>query len=601
MENNRNYIVAIVLSLAILIGWQFFFVQPRIEQERAAQQQQQEMQANTPAVDGQDQSDLPAATSQGSVPGTESPTGGATMSREASLSRTGRVNIDTPDLAGSINLKGARFDDLELKNYHLTVDPSSPIIELLSPANLDNGYIAEFGFVGNDTSGTVPGPDTVWSTESGALTPGSPVVLTWVNDKGVEFTRTISVDEHYLFTIEDSIANTGDTAVSLSTYGRVTRFEKPDLTGIWILHEGLKGYIGEEGLQEITYDDVAESRTITPAKAATGWLGFADKYWATAMVPAQGQEFQSRFTYRDDGGVRYQADFLSDPITIQPGATQSTEQLLFAGAKEVPVIDSYQETYNITHFDLMIDWGWFFFLTKPMFYLLDYLYKMFGNFGISILLTTVIVKLIFFPLANKSYKSMAAMKKFQPKIEELKEKFGDDRQGMQKAMMELYRKEKINPVAGCWPMLLQIPVFFALYKVLYITIEMRHAPFFGWIQDLSAPDPTSIFNLFGLLPFTPPAILMLGIWPLIMGFTMFLQMRMNPTPPDPTQAMIFNWMPVIFTFMLASFPAGLVIYWAWNNTLTILQQGVIMKRQGVDIPLWTNLVGLFRRKPKAAE
>ncbi len=601
MENNRNYIVAIVLSLAILIGWQFFFVQPRIEQERAAQQQQAEMQANAPAAEGQNQSDLPAATSQGSVPGTESRSGGATMSRDASLSQTDRVNIDTPDLTGSINLKGARFDDLKLKNYHLTVDPSSPIIELLSPANLDNGYIAEFGFVGNEASGAVPGPDTIWSTESGTLAPDSPVVLTWINDKGVEFTRTIAVDEHYLFTIEDSVANTGDAAVSVSPYGRVTRFEKPDLTGIWILHEGLKGYIGEDGLQEIEYDDVAEASTITPAKATTGWLGFADKYWATAMVPAQGREFQSRFTYRDDGGVRYQADFLSDPITIQPGETQTTEQLLFAGAKEVPVIDSYQEAYNITHFDLMIDWGWFFFLTKPMFFVLDYFYKMFGNFGISILLTTVLVKLIFFPLANKSYKSMAAMKKFQPKIEELKQKFGDDRQGMQKAMMELYRKEKINPVAGCWPMLLQIPVFFALYKVLYITIEMRHAPFFGWIQDLSAPDPTSIFNLFGLLPFDPPAMLMIGIWPLIMGFTMFLQMRMNPTPPDPTQAMIFNWMPVVFTFMLATFPAGLVIYWAWNNTLTILQQGLIMKRQGVDIPLWSNLTGLFRRKPKAAE
>jgi len=600
MEQNRNYIVAIALSILVLIAWQFFFVQPKIEKERANQQVLQAEQVEKQPQSGTVSGDVPShPANDTSVPGSTATATGSAVSREDALAQSARVKIDTPALIGSINLKGARFDDLELKDYRETVDPSSPIIKLLTPANLESGYIAEFGFVGNDASGAVPGPDTLWTVDNeNTLTADTPVVMKWVNDNGLTFTRTISVDDHYMFTIEDSVTNGGSEPVSVASYGRVTRFSKPPTSGIWYIHEGLKGYIGDAGLQEIKYKNIEEDKTITPPKATTGWLGFTDKYWAATMIPAQGQEFQSRFTYRDDGGVRYQADFLSNPLTILPGATQSTENMLFAGAKEVPVVSGYQETYGINHFDLIIDWGWFFFLTKPMFHVLDFFYKMFGNFGISILLTTVLVKLVFFPLANKSYKSMAAMKKLQPKMEEIKQKFGDDRQGLQKAMMELYRKEGANPIAGCWPMLLQIPVFFSLYKVLYITIEMRHAPFFGWIQDLSAPDPTSVFNLFGLIPWDPPSFLMFGAWPLIMGITMFLQMRMNPTPPDPTQAMIMNWMPLMFTFMLAHFPAGLVIYWSWNNTLSIIQQGVIMKRQGVKIELFDNLTRLFRRKPK---
>lgn len=609
MQQNRNYFIAIALSVLILIAWQFLYLGPKMERERAAQQaieaQQAAQQPASSSANSVGTGDLPQ--SGGATTGLPGSTTGiaadTTVSREASLGQSKRIEIETPALIGSLNLSGARFDDLKLKEYHETVDPQSPIIELLSPASMQDGYFAEFGFAGNDASGTVPGPETVWSTDGDPrLTPSSPVTLTWKNDKDLTFERTISVDDDFMFTVTDAVTNNSSAAVSFASYGRITRFNKPAVTGIYVLHEGLLGVIGEDGLQEIDYDDVEEDRTITPAKASDGWMGITDKYWATALIPTQQQPYQARFSYFDEGGrPRYQTDFLSDAVTIQPGQVQTVETHLFAGAKQVPIITAYQDIYSIDRFDLMIDWGWFYFITKPMFYVLDYFYKFFGNFGIAILATTVLLKLLFFPLANKSYRSMANMKKVQPKMEEIKAKHGDDRQAQQKAMMELYKKEKINPVAGCWPVLLQIPVFFALYKVLYVTIEMRHAPFFGWIKDLSAPDPTSIFNLFGLIPFDPPSFLMIGVWPLLMGISMFMQMRMNPTPPDPTQAMIFTWMPVIFTFMLATFPAGLVIYWAWNNTLSIIQQGVIMKRQGVKIELWDNLVGLFKKKPKAAE
>ena len=617
MQQNRNYIVAIALSVLVLIAWQFLYLNPKIERERAAQEalKAQQTEQQTPQAGSQS---IPAqqwTTGTGDLPQTA--TGGATTglpgsgteaetaaTREAAVAQEKRVSIDTPALSGSINLTGGRFDDLKLKNYRLTVDPTSPIVELLSPASMHEGYFAEFGYAGNDTSGAVPGPDTVWTVDGDpTLTSASPVTMSWINDNGLTFQRVVSVDENYMFEIADTVTNNSEAAVSISPYGRITRLYKPQTTGIYVLHEGLIGVIGENGLEEIDYGDVEDDRTISPPKADKGWLGITDKYWATALIPSQSQPFQARFSYFDQGRPRYQTDFVSDAITIAPSQAQSTEKHLFAGAKLVPIIDAYEESYQIAKFNKMIDWGWFYFITRPMFYVLDFFFKFFGNFGIAILATTVLLKLFFFPLANKSYKSMANMKKVQPKMEELKAKHGDDRQAMQQAMMKLYKEEKINPVAGCWPVLLQIPVFFALYKVLYITIEMRQAPFFGWIRDLSAPDPTSVFNLFGLLPFDAPSFpyLMIGVWPLLMGITMFLQMRMNPTPPDPTQAMIFTWMPVIFTLMLATFPAGLVIYWAWNNTLSILQQGVIMKRQGVKIELWDNLVGLVKKKPKAAE
>ncbi len=601
-DNNRNLFITIVLSVIILTGWQVLYMNPRIEaqreaarveQERIAQQAPAAATPGTPAQPG-------ATTAPGAVPGQI--TAQTEANRDAALAATQRVKIDTPSLSGSINLTGARLDDVKLKDYRLTVDPTSPEIELLNPSAVPAGQFAEVGFVAGADAGTMPGPDTVWSVQGAqTLTPQTPVTLTYTNDKGLTFTRTISVDADYMFKITDSVANAGSTPVSVQNYGRVTRYNKPTTASVYVLHEGLIGVTGEEGLQEIDYSQVEEDKQITPGKSSNGWLGITDKYWAVALVPSGQQQFQPRYAWFDGQRPSYQADFLSDPMQIAPGAAANVETLVFAGAKEVHKIKAYQADLNIRDFKLLIDWGWFYFITEPMFYLIDWLYRALGNFGLAILATTVIVKLIFFPLANKSYTSMAKMKVLQPKMLEIRDKYADDKMKQQQAMMELYKTEKINPVAGCWPVLVQIPVFFALYKVLYVTIEMRHAPFYGWIHDLAAPDPTSIFNLFGLLPYAVPAFLMIGVWPIIMGITMFLQMRMNPTPPDPTQAMIFNWMPLIFTFMLATFPAGLVIYWAWNNFLSIVQQGVIMKRQGAKIELWDNLAGLFKRKPKPAE
>ncbi|WP_192936163.1 membrane protein insertase YidC [Sinorhizobium meliloti] len=594
MENNRNYFVAIALSVLILIAWQFFYVSPKMEKDRIAAEQAQQAQQTQQQPGAQ-----PAAPGQ-ALPGGAIPSAGE--SRDQAIGKSARVAIDTPALSGSINLTGARFDDLKLKGYRETVDPKSPVITLFSPAETADGYFTEIGYIGSDATGSVPGPQTTWTLSGGdKLTPSTPVTLSYTNDKGITFARTISVDDRYMFQVVDSIKNETAAPVSLSSYGRVTRFNKPTTPSIYVLHEGFVGVAGEHGLQEVGYSKVEDDESVEPGKSTGGWLGITDKYWAATIVPPQATPFDIRFSHFADGRPRYQSDYKSDAVTVAPGQSVELKNLVFAGAKEVPVVDNYEVAYSIPNFDKLIDWGWFYFITKPMFKMMDFFFRLFGNFGIAVLITTIVVKLIFFPLANKQYASMANMKKVQPKMEELKKKFGDDRMGLQQAMMQLYKEEKINPLAGCWPILIQIPVFFALYKVIYVTIEMRHAPFFGWIQDLSAPDPTTIINLFGLLPFEGPAFLHLGIWPIIMGVTMFLQMRMNPTPPDPTQAMLFTWMPVVFTFMLASFPAGLVIYWAWNNTLSILQQGIIMKRQGVKVELFDNLKSLFSKKPKPAE
>lgn len=600
MENNRNFFITIALSVLILTLWQVFYMNPRVETQRETARIEAERQAKTAPAAGTAGTQTPAQ--PGAVPSLPGTDGATPAGREQALAASSRIKIDTPSLEGSINLTGARLDDLKLKRYRLTVDNNSPEIELLNPSALPNGYYAELGFVGNEATGKVPSPDTVWTVDGNAtLTPTTPVTLSFTNDKGLTFKRTISVDANYMFKVSDTVQNSGSVAVTLSNYGRVTRFDKPSTPSIYVLHEGLIGVTGEEGLQEHKYASVEKDKQYVPAKSTNGWLGITDKYWAVTLVPTEKQPFQPRFAYFDDGRPRYQSDFLTDPITVEAGQSATVESLVFAGAKEVSKINAYEKDLDIRRFDLLIDWGWFSFITKPMFWLIDTLYKFFGNFGLAILATTVIVKAIFFPLANKSYKSMANMKKVQPKMLEIREKYADDKMKQQQAMMELYKTEKINPIAGCWPVVIQIPVFFALYKVLYVTIEMRHAPFFGWIHDLAAPDPTSLLNLFGLLPFATPAMLHIGIWPLLMGVTMFLQMRMNPAPPDPTQAAIFTWMPVIFTFMMAGFPAGLVIYWAWNNLLSILQQGAIMKRQGAKIELWDNLVGMFKKKPTPAE
>ncbi|QKV19411.1 membrane protein insertase YidC [Oricola thermophila] len=591
MDNNRNLFITIILSVVILAAWQIFYIGPKIEAERQAQL---ELEASQPAESA---TEAPETAIPQPAAGA-----GTTVIAEAQDSGedAGRIAIDTPTLTGSINLKGARFDDLKLKEYRETIQKDSDIVTLLAPAQQPDGYIGEFGYAAPQGA---PGPNTVWEAPADAtLTPETPVELTYTAPNGLVFKRTISVDEQYMFSIEDTVENTTGDAIALQEYGRVTRYSKPEKRPIFVLHEGMIGVTGEEGLTEIKYADIEDDGTVTPGKSSDGWLGITDKYWATTLIPADDTTFQPRYTYIPDGRTRYQADFLSDPVLVNGGESVQFQNRFFAGAKKSSLLDGYEEDLGIRQFGLLIDWGWFHFITRPMFHLLDWLYHLFGNFGVAILITTVIVKAIFFPLANMSYRSMARMKVVQPKMQEIKEKYGDDREKMQKAMMDLYREEKINPVAGCWPMLIQIPVFFALYKVLYVTIEMRHAPFFGWIQDLSAPDPTTVFNLFGLLPFDPTALpvfgtfLALGVWPLIMGITMFLQMRMNPAPPDPTQAMIFNWMPLVFMFMLASFPAGLVIYWAWNNTLSIIQQAVIMKKNGAQIELWNNLRNMLGGK-----
>jgi YidC/Oxa1 family membrane protein insertase len=429
--------------------------------------------------------------------------------------------------------------------------------------------------------------------------------LTYDNGEGLEFRRTVAVDDKYMFTIKDEVTNKGSSPVLLYPYALISRHGTPQTLGYYILHEGLIGVLGESGLQEYTYKSIADKKSVI-FDVTNGWLGITDKYWAAVLVPEPSARLKARFSTGTIGNLpTYQTDYLLDAQTVAPGETASANGRLFAGAKEVAVVNDYDKRLKLNRFDLLIDWGWFYFITKPLFIAIDYLYHLVGNFGLAILIVTVLIKIAFFPLANKSYASMAKMKAVQPQMMAIRERFADDKVKQQQELMELYKKEKINPLAGCLPIAIQIPVFFSLYKVLFVTIEMRHAPFFGWIHDLSAEDPTNIFNLFGLIPVDPTVLpligpfLHLGLWPIIMGVTMWAQMKLNPAPPDPTQAMIFNWMPLIFTFMLANFPAGLVIYWAWNNSLSVLQQSVIMRKHGAKIELFDNIKAMFvKDKPQ---
>ncbi|MCK9915744.1 membrane protein insertase YidC [Microbacteriaceae bacterium K1510] len=611
MTDNKNTILAIVLSALVLIGWQYFVGMPQ-EKARQEQLQQQQKQA---AQQPQQQPGQPAQTAPQGAPNAQTPQvpGGPTtapatsLSREAALAASPRVPIKTGSLEGSIALKGGRIDDLALIKFRETVDPKSPPIFLLSPSGTGDPFYAEFGWTsGGGANVKVPTSETVWTQAgSGALAVGSPVTLTWDNGEGLEFRRTIAVDDKYVFTLKDEVVNKGSAPVTLFPYGLISRHGTPHTAGYYILHEGLIGVLGDQGLQEYTYSKIDEKKSLS-FDVTNGWLGITDKYWAATLLPDTNARLKARFSTGMLGTLKtYQTDYLLDAVTVAPGATGAADARLFAGAKEVALVNDYNARLKLNQFDLLIDWGWFYFITKPLFMVIDYLYRVVGNFGIAILIVTLLIKIIFFPLANKSYASMAKMKAVQPQMMALRERYGDDKVKQQQALMELYKKEKINPLAGCLPIAIQIPVFFSLYKVLFITIEMRHAPFFGWIQDLSSPDPTNLFTLFGLIPYDPTIIpvvghfLHLGLWPLIMGVTMWLQMKLNPAPPDPTQAMIFNWMPVIFTFMLASFPAGLVIYWAWNNSLSVTQQAFIMSRHGAKIELWDNIKAVFvRKKPQ---
>jgi YidC/Oxa1 family membrane protein insertase len=612
MNEHKNTILAIVLSLLVVVGWQYFVGLPQMQREheqQAIKQEQSQTQPTTaqPATPGGAVPTAPGAAAPSAQP--------ATATREAVIAASPRITIDTPRLRGSIALKGARIDDLSLQQYRETIDPNSPAIVLLSPSGAPDAFYAEFGWVpASGTSTAMPGQDTVWKQDAGGtLSIGHPVTLTYDNGDGLTFRRTIAVDDRYLFTLKDEVQNKGTSPATLFPYALVSRHGTPKVQGYYILHEGLIGVIGDQGLQQETYKKIDEKKNIS-WDATNVWLGITDKYWAATLLPNTDAKVRARFSASEAGGLNtYQTDYLAQPVTVAPGATGSADARLFAGAKEVSVVGirfpfgpgGYNESLQLNNFDLLIDWGWFYFITKPMFLAIDYFYHLVGNFGIGILIVTVLVKLLFFPLANKSYASMAKMKAVQPQMAMIKERYADDKMKQQQAMMELYKKEQINPIAGCLPIAIQIPVFFSLYKVLFITIEMRHAPFYGWIHDLSAPDPTNIFTLFGLVPFDPTIIpvlgsfLHLGFWPAIMGVTMWVQMKLNPAPPDPTQQMIFNWMPLIFTFMLASFPAGLVIYWAWNNSLSVLQQSVIMQKNGAKIELWDNLKRTFGlSKPK---
>jgi YidC/Oxa1 family membrane protein insertase len=600
MPDQKNTILAIVLSALVLLLWQYFFGMPQMEKQKQLAQQQGQPQPGSPP---QPQAGPQVPGAPGQPPAAQpSLVPAQPLTREAALAQSGRVLIDTPRLRGSVGLKGGRIDDLSLLQYRETVDPKSPPIVLLSPSGSPSPFYAEFGWVpATGTTAKLPDVTTEWRQEAaGALSIGRPVTLAWDNGEGLRFRRTIAVDDKYLFTVKDEVTNSGSTPVSLFPYALISRHGTPPTLGYYILHEGLVGVLDDK-LQEYAYSDVDKKKTIA-FDTKNGWLGITDKYWAATLIPDTNAHLKARFAMNQLGQTKtYQTDYLLDLRTVAPGATESFDTRMFAGAKEVSVVDGYEKQLGANKFELLIDWGWFYFITKPMFVVIDYLFRLVGNFGLAILLVTVLIKLIFFPLANKSYASLAKMKAIQPELMTMRERFGDDKIKQQQAMMELYKREKINPLAGCLPILIQVPVFFALYKVLFVTIEMRHAPFFGWIKDLSAPDPTNIFNLFGLLPFDPtvlPAIgpfLHLGIWPIIMGVTMWAQMKMNPSPPDPTQKMIFDWMPVIFTFMLSSFAAGLVIYWAWNNLLSVLQQGVIMRRHGAKIELFDSLKGLFAR------
>ena len=587
MIDNRNLILAVVLSVAILLVSDFFFKLTRPAPPPGTGEKTEQAPKNQPPKPTQT-SNIPSPTKTGEALDTVStipnPPGGplqpsAGKARETVIAQGGRIRIDTPRLRGTIALQGAVIDDLQLVNYRETLDPKSDEIVIFMPKGMNNAYYAQFGWVPSG-SFAVPNDNTIWHSSANVLTPNKPVTLSWNNGDGLTFKRTYTIDENYMFTVIQKVINTGKKPIKLNAYGLVSRRGTPETTGFYILHEGLLG-VFDDTLTEIDYDDIQETGQAKQTSKG-GWIGITDKYWLAALIPDQKSNNNTRFLYSKQSNVdTYQIDYVNPLLSVAAGRSAETVNHLFVGAKEVRLLDSYEKSIGVRRFDLAIDFGWFYFLTKPIFYALLWINNHVLNLGVSILLLTICIKLVFFPLANKSYASMSKMKKLQPKILQLRERHGDDKMKMNQEMMDLYKKEKVNPASGCLPILIQIPVFFALYKVLFVTIEMRHAPFFGWISDLSAPDPTSMFNLFGIIPWTPPEFLMIGVWPLIMGATMYLQQKLNPQPADPMQAKIFMFLPLFFTFLLARFPAGLVIYWAWNNLLSILQQWVIMRRMGL--------------------
>ncbi len=565
--DTKNVILATALSVGILLLWSFYFEPPVIPQESTQQ---------TDTTNSNSNSSLGLGTLDEELKIIEEP---EMLSVEDSISDSPRIEINTPKISGSIRLNGLIIDDITLKSYQETLDENSDYIRFLSPLKTGNGHEVSFGWIQSKNSDfDIPDRNTPWKLtgNNNVLDLNSPLTFEWKNNTGQTFLSTISLKDEYLFEITQEIINNGSNSIIVNNAAKITRESTPDLSGMFILHEGLVGVLDEK-LEQIDYDDLAEDK-IYNFDSNNGWLGFTDKYWLTALIPEQGESFKGIFSYDDN----YIAYFRSQDSTIvNAGSSYETSSNIFIGAKEAEVIDVYQEEYGFYNFDLSIDWGWFYFLTKPLFYIIYYLFELTGNFGVAIIILTAMTRILFFPLANWSFVSMAKMKKLQPEMTRLKELHKDDRQQQQQTLMALYKKEKVNPVSGCLPILIQIPFFFAIYKMLFVSLEMRHAPFFGWIQDLSAKDPTSLFNLFGLIPWDPPSFLVIGVWPILMGLTMFIQQKLNPAPPDPIQAKIFMFFPFFITVLLSQFAAGLVIYWTTNNLLSIIQQWVIVRRTNI--------------------
>jgi YidC/Oxa1 family membrane protein insertase len=578
MDQKRLFL-AIAISVAILLGFQVL-IAPHLPQPPKPPQQTTSSETATPSTTPP----VPAQGASGAAVATAVPT---------VPQQVPRLNIAAHRVRGSISLLGARLDDLVLTDYRETLEPNSPDVRLLEPRSEEQPYYVQYGWSAAPGEPVkVPDNDTVWTASADTLSTGHPVTLSWNNGAGLTFQITLSIDDDYMFAVQQSVKNATDQPVTLFPWARIRRDYTPHVAGYYILFEGLLGVV-DGRLQETTYSNAKsegekKNGIAYTASATGGWAGITDKYWLTSLVPDQTVASTVNFRHTSENGDHYQVDYVTqEPKTIAAGGEASLTSRLFAGAKIVRLLDRYQAEDHIPNFDKAVDFGWFYFLTKPIFYCLDWLNGLLGNFGLAIMVFTVFAKALFFPLANYSYRSMSKMKLLAPKMQALRERFKEEPQRMQQEMMALYRTEKVNPASGCLPMVVQIPVFFSLYKVIFVTIEMRQAPFFGWIHDLSAVDPTNIFNLFGLIPFDPATIspwLHLGAWPLIMGCTMFLQQRLNPPPPDPVQARMFQFMPIIFTFMLANFPAGLVIYWSWNNLLSIAQQWLIMRRTHLARP-----------------
>ena len=554
--DTRNVIAAISLSAAVIILYSLFFQpDPANIKKNLAEQNKIENNEDTPSLDKNENF--------------------AKLSRTDALKENDRIQFENGSVVGSISLKGAAIDDLTFKEYNVELNGSDKIT-LLSPRNVEDGYLIESGFVSTNKNIDIPDASTVWEVSGNKkLTNNSPVKLTWSNTQGITFEKHISLDDQFLFTVKEKIINRSDKSYNFYSYGQIIRNKLPEISGFYILHEGFLSVLDDQLIEE-DYDDIQEKKFTQIAQE--GFVAISDKFWVTSVIPPKGKEFKTTFDYKN----KFRANYISTKgIEVKANSSVEEKIQIIVAAKRVNVIDGYAENLNINKFDLAIDWGFMYFITKPLFFVLDYFFKLLGNYGLAIIAVTICIRLAFFPLANFSFKSMGKMKLLAPEMARLKELHKDDKMKLQQAMMALYKKEKVNPMSGCLPILVQIPVFFALYKVLFVTIEMRHMPFYGWIHDLSDRDPTSLFNVFGLLPWDPPSFLLIGAWPIIMGITMFIQQKLNPTPPDPIQAKIFMFFPVFLTVILAPFPAGLVIYWSFNNIFTMIQQYIVQRKMTI--------------------